>query len=80
MMQLPKDILLGLRPILANFAGARRPSFSGWERFARSLEHFTNNFNVDSGTKLLDHSPSLADLNMLVDAARKPHEKSILRE
>lgn len=73
--KLPKDILqTGLRPILVNLADARRLSVSGLEGLARFLELLTNYFKVEIGVKLLDHFRSLADPNMLANAAVKPYE------
>lgn len=76
--KLPKDILqTGLRPILVNLADARRLSVSGLEGLARFLELLTNYFKVEIGVKLLDHFRSLADPNMLANAAMKPYEDNV---
>ncbi|KAG8901590.1 hypothetical protein FRB99_005203 [Tulasnella sp. 403] len=71
--RLPKELLqTGLRPILMNLADPKRISVSGLDGLARLLELLTHYFKVEIGMKLLEHYSSIADANMLHEAAFSP--------
>jgi transformation/transcription domain-associated protein len=60
--KLPKDLLQsGLRPILMNLQDPRKLSVEGLEGLARLLKLLTNYFKVEIGSRLLDHSKTIAE-------------------
>ncbi|KIW01560.1 uncharacterized protein PV09_07036 [Verruconis gallopava] len=60
--KLPKDLLQsGLRPILMNLQEPRKLTVEGLEGLARLLKLLTNYFKVEIGSRLLEHSKTIAD-------------------
>ncbi|KAF2229771.1 hypothetical protein EV356DRAFT_580549 [Viridothelium virens] len=60
--KLPKDLLQnGLRPILMNLQDPRKLSVDGLEGLAKLLTLLTNYFKVEIGSRLLDHTKTIAD-------------------
>lgn len=55
-----------------NLADSKRISVSGLDGLARLLELLTHYFKVEIGVKLLEHYSSIADPNMLHEAAFSP--------